>query len=143
MWWPIPLYERIQVTLTAFGNASTGGPHPIVRPMHVFGKTVIKADVFSQHLDIAAVEWSIDNEHWFPMTRVWKGIWQQYEAEFDPSSLRNGEYLCKIRATGSDGSKYYDVVPVIICGPRNAPRVKDAVFAGATQFCQTMLTPFD
>ena len=143
LWWPIPLYERIQVTLTAFGNALTGGPHPIVRPMNVFGKTVIKADVFSQHLDIAAVEWSLDNENWFPMTRVWNGIWQQYEAEFDPASLRNGEYLCKVRATGSDNSKYCDVVPVIISGPRNAPRIKEPVFAGATQICQTMRPPHD
>lgn len=143
MWWPIPLYERVQVSLTAFGNALTGGPHPIVRPMHVLGKTVIKADAFSQHIDITAVDWSIDNEHWFPMTRVWEGIWQHYEAEFDPAPLRSGEYLCKVRATGSDGSKYYDVVPVIICGPRNAPRISESVFAGATQFCQTMLPPYD
>lgn len=143
LWWPIPLYERIQVTITAFDNAGTGGPRPIVRPMHVFGKTVIKADVFSQHLDTIAMEWSLDNENWYPMTKVWHGLWQQYEAEFDPSSLRNGEYLCKVRATGSDKSYYYDAVPVVICGPRNAPRVKEAVFAGATQLFNTMLTPFD
>lgn len=143
LWWPIPLYERIQVSLTHFGNVGTGGPHPIVRPMHIFGKTVIKADAFSQHLDIAKVEWSLDNDHWFPMKQVWKGIWEHYEAEFDPAPLRNGEYLCKVRATGSDGSQYYDVVPVIISGPRNAPRIKDAVFAGATQLFNTMLAPYD
>ena len=143
MWWPIPHYERVQVTLTGFGNAGTGGPRPVVRPMHVFGKSVIKADVFSEHLDITEVEWSLDNDHWFPMTRVWEGIWQQYEAEFDPATLRNGEYLCKIRATGNDGSKYYDTIPVIISGPRNAPRIKEAVFAGATQLFQTMRTPYD
>ena len=77
------------------------------------------------------------------MTKVWEGIWQHYEAEFDPKPLRNGEYLCKVRATGSDNSTYYDAVPVIISGPRNAPRIKEAVFAGATQLFNTMLTPYD
>ena len=142
-WWSIPHYERVQISLTHFGKADTGGPRPIVRPMYVFDKTTISAQSFSQHLDVVDVSWSIFNDEWHPMEKVWNGIWSEWQAEFDPSSWRNGEYLCKVRATGADGSKYYDTVPVIISGPRNAPRVEETVFAAPTQIFQTMRTPYD
>lgn len=142
-WWSVPHYERIQISLTNFGGVGTGGPRPVVRPMYIFDKTTISAQVFSQHLEIASVNWSVFNNEWHPMERVWNGIWSEYQADFDPSSWRNGEYLCKVQAIGADGSKYYDTIPVIICGPRNAPRVDAPVFAAPTQVFHTMRTPYD
>ena len=77
------------------------------------------------------------------MTKVWNGIWDEWEAEFDPDEFRGGEYLLKVMAETDAGAKFYDTVPVVLCGPRNAPRGTAPVIAGGLEVRQAFRIPFD
>ena len=143
-WWPLLDYEKAQVSLTSVGGVWTGGPRPIVRPLHVFDRTTIQVDTFSQLVKIDGVSWSLNENDWRPMRKVWSGVWEQWEADFDPDEFRNGEYLLRVRAEiAGDTEGFMDEVPVTLCGPRNAPRNQTPVIAGPMQMRQTFRTPFD
>ena len=145
MLWQSMYYENAQISLNSIGGIWTGGPRPIVRPMYIFDKTILQAQTFSQHLEIESVSWSLNENDWHPMHKVWNGIWDEWEADFDPDDFRNGEYLCRVRAEikGGCDAIFMDAVPVILCGPRNAPRGTDPVVSGALQVHQTFRIPFD
>lgn len=143
MYWPIMHYERAQINLTSIGGVWTGGARPVYRKMYVFDKTELQAQTFSQLLKVEKVSWSLNEDDWRPMTRVWNGIWEEWKADFDPDEFRGGEYLLKVRAETDAGAKFYDTVPVMICGPRNAPRGTEAVVAGGLEVRQAFRIPFD
>ena len=144
MWWPLMDYERAQVSLTGIGGVWTGGPRPIVRPMYVCDRTTLQVDTFSQLVGIDGVSWSLDEKEWRPMRKVWSGIWEQWEADFDPDEFRNGEYLLRVRAeVGGETRGFMDEVPLSLCGPCNAPRGQSPVLAGAQQVRQAFRVPFD
>ncbi len=142
--WPIMHYERAQISLKQIGGCWTGGPRPVVRTMYICDRTVLHADVFSQFFDLADVSWSLMENDWRPMKKVWNGLWSEWQAEFDPDEFRNGGYLLKVRALPENGSRgFFDAVPVRLCGPRLAPKDNCAVFAGSMQANFTLRTPFD
>lgn len=143
--WQVMSYEMAQISLSSIGGVWTGGPRPLVRPMYVFDRTKLQAQTFSSHLEIESVSWSLNENDWRPMQKVWSGIWEEWEADFDPDEFRNGEYLCRVRAEIKGGSpaRYLDSVPVILCGPRNSPRGTLPVIAGELQVRQSFRTPYD
>ena len=144
MWWPLMHYERAQISLTAIGGVWTGGPRPIVRPMYVNDRTTLQVETFSQLLEIDAVSWSLNENDWRPMRKIWNGLWTQWEADFDPDEFRNGEYLLRVRADVKGETRgFMDEVPLTLCGPRNAPRGQAPVLAGPQQVRQAFRTPFD
>ena len=143
MYWPIMHYERAQINLASIGGIWTGGARPAFRKMYIFDKTRLQAQTFSQLLDVTEVAWSLNEEDWRPMSKVWNGIWTEWEADFDPDEFRGGEYLLKVRATTDAGAKFYDTVPVSLCGPRNTPRGTAPVIAGGLEVRQAFRIPFD
>lgn len=143
MYWPIMHYERAQINLNSIGGVWTGGARPIFRNMYVFDKVKLQAQTFSQLLNVENVSWSLNENDWRPMNKVWNGIWEEWEADFDPDEFRGGEYLLKVRAETDAGAKFYDTVPVILCGPRNAPRGTAPVIAGGLEVRQAFRIPFD
>ena len=144
MLWPEMNYENVQISLTGISGVWTGGPRPIIRPMHIFAGATLQVDTFSKHFEIESVSWSLDDRDWHPMRKVWSGLWEQWEADFHPEEYRNGEYLCRVRAEvkGGSNAEFTDSVPVIVC-PRNAPRCISPVVAGNLQTYQTFHFPFD
>jgi 3',5'-cyclic AMP phosphodiesterase CpdA len=143
MYWPIMHYERAQINLNSIGGVWTGGARPVFRNMYVFDKVKLQAQTFSQLLNVENVSWSLNENDWRPMNKVWNGIWEEWEADFDPDEFRGGEYLLKVRAETDAGAKFYDTVPVILCGPRNAPRGTAPVIAGGLEVRQAFRIPFD
>jgi hypothetical protein len=116
----------------------------MVRPMHIFSKTTLHADTYSPHLEIEGVSWSINDKDWHPMHKVWNGLWDEWEAEFDPLEFCKGEYLCRVRAEikGGCDAKFIDVVPLVVA-PRYAVRDSGAVMAAPPQAHLTLRIPFD
>ena len=143
MYWPLMHYDRAQLSLNSIGGVWTGGARPIFRKMFVFDKTKLQAQSFSQLLNFTNIYWSINENDWRPMTKVWNGIWEEWEADFDPDEFRGGEYLLKVMGETDSKAKYYDTVPVVICGPRNAPRGTVPVIAGPLEVRQAFRIPFD
>lgn len=142
--WGVQFYEKAQVSLSSIGGVWTGGPRPMVRPMHIFSKTTLHADTYSPHLEIEGVSWSINDKDWHPMHKVWNGLWDEWEAEFDPLEFCKGEYLCRVRAEikGGCDAKFIDVVPLVVA-PRYAVRDSGAVMAAPPQAHLTLRIPFD
>ena len=143
MYWPLMHYDRAQLSLNAIGGVWTGGARPVFRKMFVFDKTRLQAQSFSQLLKVTKVSWSLNENDWRPMEKVWNGIWDEWEADFDPDEFRGGEYLLKVMDETDAGAKFYDTVPVVLCGPRNAPRGTAPVIAGGLEVRQAFRIPFD
>jgi len=111
-YWTGPAPDR-QVTLEWIGPAHTGGPRPQVHPAEVSARVTLKANAYAPNDEIASVEWSVTHKEWAPMTRVFSGVWSEWEAELDPAALRPaGELICCVRARTADGKEAFDEVPV-------------------------------
>lgn len=112
-YWQTPA-PQVQVTIVRIGDAHTGGPRPQVHPILVSAPATIHVAVFTTGKEISGVEWSLCENNWRPMQRVYSGIWSEWVASVDPAEFRGvGMRVLYVRAI-TNRPAAYDAVPVKI-----------------------------
>lgn len=65
------------------------------------GNLALKVVMYADNRDAFTVEYTIDQQSWFPLT--WKQGPKEYQGTFDTTTVENGSYNMTVKATDADG----------------------------------------
>lgn len=131
-----------QVTIEKIGGVHTGGPRPQVRPPMVAGSVKVTAKAFVRGGRAEAVEWSWRRGEWRGMTRIFDGLWSEWECELDGREMRPwGPYSLAVRLRGEGRDRAVDAVPVMVAERDAAPFCAEGALPGAEQLWTLFYPP--
>lgn len=103
--------SQVQVTITYVGGSHTLGPRPLVNTIDVYSDCVIYVQAYSPDAEITSVEIGLGGSPWIPMSKVWDGIWSEWEGIIRTYEIGWGQQVLVARAKASNGEEAYDAIP--------------------------------